>query len=392
MTKRLALIAAVAVFYIPASVLADTLPLSPGCHYSTPEEQARRSDLGIPQIYQTCPADKLYLGVGENFDQWYAQLRTQSPCNKNTCTLSCRTRNTGAQVCGPVSKQWNSISCHPNNNTAIFPTVAYGFAAHITLLRNYCGQQGRCTINAVVSKWTAVAGDRQSYADFVSRNSGIPSNQVFNPNDVDLMGRLALSMACFEAGAMPYDVNDLKQGLSMASGGPRQPMPANIGALLNESLQGSYAPNANSGTWAPMPFAGQPFMGQPSPGYGTNTTNPSNISNQYNPAGYQSTPPTGTYSPNTSQPYPDAGASSQIVVWPHKLQHKQTLTVSWTSVNMPPNSCQILFQGQQFANTNEGSKSMQTVTSDTSPLIFTLECKDSNAQLQTASDSATFTD
>jgi hypothetical protein len=199
---------------------------------------------GLPQAAQVCPADRAILGIGQDFNQWYAQLRSNSPCNKNTCTLSCRTRNIGAQVCGPVATKWNSIGCHPNNKTAIFPSVAYGFAAHIELLRNYCGKQGRCTITSVVNKWAATTDERHAaYANFVSRNAGIPTNQVFNPNDVELVGRLALAMACFEAGAMPYSVDELKQGLAMASGGAKVPVPSNLGQLLEESQKGSFAPN-----------------------------------------------------------------------------------------------------------------------------------------------------
>lgn len=199
---------------------------------------------GLPPATQVCPADREILGIGQNFDQWYAKLRSNSPCNKNTCTLSCRTRNTGAQVCGSVATKWNSIGCHSNNNTAIFPSVAYGFAAHIELLRNYCGKQGRCTITSVVNKWAATTDERHAaYANFVSRNAGIPTNQVFNPNDVELIGRLALAMACFEAGSMPYNVDELKQGLAMASGGAKVPVPSNVGQLLEESQKGGYAVN-----------------------------------------------------------------------------------------------------------------------------------------------------
>lgn len=237
----------------PLSASAITPPA--GCRAETPADRAARQAKGLTVGTPVCAADEQILGIGQGFDQFYAQLRAASPCNRNTCTLSCRTRNTGAQVCGPTSRRWNSIGCHSNNNTAIFPTVAHGYAAHIELLRRYCGERGRCTIGQVVQQWTATAGDRSSYANFVSRHSGVPINQVFDPNDINVMGRLALSMACFEAGSLPYSLEDLKSGLSMAAGGPRVPVPDNVGALLNESLTGSYSsnwtgsPNSNPGSW-----------------------------------------------------------------------------------------------------------------------------------------------
>ena len=237
--------------FLPCVALGATLDA--GCHATTPAELKALQDRGIPASYQTCPSDTQTIGVGQDFDKWYAQLKTVSPCNKTSCALSCRTRNTGAQVCGPTAKRWNSIGCHPNNNTAIFPTAAYGFAAHIELLRRFCGERGRCTIASVINQWST--GNHAEYINFVSRYSGIPYNQVFNPNDIDLVGRMALTMSCFESGSLPYDVNEMKQGLSMAAGGARVPVPANVGQLLNESIQGSYSsnpsysPNSSPSSW-----------------------------------------------------------------------------------------------------------------------------------------------
>ncbi len=249
MSSRVALLAScIIAAAIPLAVMADLppsdMPLGPGCHYTTADEAKQLTDRGIPVAFETCPKDTAILGIGQDFDQWYAKIKSMSPCSRDTCTLSCRTRNTGAQVCGPTASRWNSIGCHPNNNTAIFPAVSYGFAAHIELLRRYCGERGRCTIGSVVQQWTGISGDVPAYADFVSRAAGIPVNEVFDPNDVDLMGRLALAMSCYEAGSLPYDPNELKQGLAMAGGGARVPAPSNVGQLLNESMTGSYSANA----------------------------------------------------------------------------------------------------------------------------------------------------
>lgn len=250
---------------LPALTLAATQAPDQGCRTPTAKERADAVARGLPgDSYQICPKDIEATQIGQNFDQWYARIKAMSPCNKNTCNLACRTRNTGAQVCGTTASKWNSIGCHPNNKTAIFPTVAHGFAAHIELLRRYCGQRGRCTINSVVQQWTAVAADRPAYAAFVSRAAGIPANQVYNPNDIDMMARLALAKACFEGGALPFSADDLKKGLAMAAGGEKVPVPSNVGELLNESLTGSYSGGGSTFPGlTPLPGASSP-VSQPS--------------------------------------------------------------------------------------------------------------------------------
>jgi len=362
-----------------------------------------RAQMGIyPVDQQVCPGDTLYLGIGENFDQWYAQLKSQSPCSRNTCTLSCRTRNTGAQVCGPTSRKWNSIGCHPVNNTAIFPSVSYGFAAHIDLLRQYCGTKGRCTIASAIQMWAPASDGNNptSYAATVSRWAGVPANQVFNPNDIDLMGRIALAMSCVEAGSLPYSVDDLKQGLAMAGGGAKVPVPQNVGQLLQDSLTGNYAPNTGF-VPNPQPLGLQTFPPPTSMTPYTYTSPPANAINptQNSPLipPLQTTPTSnpvtntspGPYSANSSAPIPGAGAALNLEVWPHTLVRGQTLLVYWTSVNMQQNSCQVLFQNQQLAQSNEGVKPFKTTSFDPGTLSFTLNCTDANGQLHTSRDSAT---
>lgn len=346
--KKYLLIVFVVVF--PHFVLAATL--GAGCHATTPAELKALQDRGIPASYQTCPSDTQTIGVGQDFDKWYAQLKTVSPCNKNSCALSCRTRNTGAQVCGPTAKRWNSIGCHPNNNTAIFPTAAYGFAAHIELLRRFCGERGRCTIASVINQWST--GNHPEYINFVSRYSGVPYNQVFNPNDIDLMGRIALTMSCFESGSLPYDVNEMKQGLSMAGGGARVAVPSNVGQLLNESMQGSYSsnpsysPNSQPGSWS----------------YPASTINGSN---NYVPP----PPPAGTSYPPISSSntgaynYPMISPSSQdpLSNYPGSVQfpnNSTTSTTTSTSTSTQGNGQNVL---QSLWNAITGNNSQNASTS-----------------------------
>lgn len=358
-------------------VIATAATLSPGCRAATAEDQKEMVLRGLPASFQVCPQDTLILGIGQDFDQWYARLKTMSPCNRSVCTLSCRTRNTGAQVCGPTATRWNAIGCHPNNNTAIFPSVAYGFAAHIELLRRFCGERGRCTIGSVTQQWATA--NQVEYANFVSRAAGIPANQVFNPNDIELMGRLALGMSCFEAGSLPYDVSELKQGLSMAAGGPRVATPANVGQLLNESLTGAYAanpansPNSHPGSWT----------------YPSSST----FGGNYIPPSYQP----GTYQPQTANlPLPQlnglsqssasvgtstttgitpASAAGLLIVQPAAVKRGDPIVVSWSSVGMNEQKpCTVALNDAVIVTANSGSKIIQTSDLSSGTKTFTLVC------------------
>lgn len=353
--------------------LAGAQALGPGCRYATDADHAAMEARGLPKGFQVCPADEKILGIARDFDQWYAQLKQQSPCNKNSCALSCRTRNTGAQVCGPTSRRWNSIGCHPNNQTAIFPTVSHGFAAHIELLRRYCGERGRCTIGRVVQQWTATAGDRPAYANFVSKNSGMPVNKVFDPNDIDLMGRIALAMSCFESGSLPYNVDELRKGLAMAAGGQRVPVPANVGSLLDESLVGGYvsnpagSPNSRPGSWTypptsilgsvykpPTPPANQlPILAQNDMGISGGAVSA---------ASGNSINVTATLS------------AFALIVQQTRVRVGQNIVISWTSVGMQSGSCKVTSGGGEIAVANEATKAIPATSVGTVEII--LNCTD----------------
>ena len=363
----------IGIFVLPAAISAATQAPDPGCRTPTEKERAEAAARGLPtDSYQICPQDIQATSIGQSFEQWYAKLKAMSPCNKSACTLSCRTRNTGAQVCGATSRKWGSIGCHPNNNTAIFPTVSHGFGAHIELLRRYCAQFGRCTIGAVTQRWATA--NQGPYAAFVSKAAGVPSNQVFNPNDIDLVGRIALSMSCFEAGSLPYSAAELKQGLMMAAGGPAVSVPANVGQLLNESLTGSYAAAAPVAPVMPL-FSAQ--------GAGANFVN-------------QTLPLSPPAQPNAVSPYgqpvsqtllgQDNTASSAgnpaalLIAQRTAVSRGEPIVVSWTSVRTSTTKpCQI---SQEVGGVrtvvgegNEGTKILATKKEDTAGTWkLTLEC------------------
>lgn len=380
MMSRGSAIAAIAIctaLFLPALAFGQQA-ISQGCHAASAAEQQAMRDRGIPVKYEVCPGDTQYLGIGQDFDQWYARIKALPPCNKTTCTLSCRTKNTGAQRCGPTATRWNSIGCHPHNQTAIFPTVSHGFAAHIELLRRYCSQRGRCTIHSAIMQWAPPNVHNNStgpYIAFVSRAAGIPSNQVYNPNDIDLMARLAMAMSCYEAGSLPYSAAELKQGMQMAGGGARVPVPANVGQLLNESLAGSYASNPSyspssypgswpyqqselsSGRYVPQPPPPAPLPLQP---YGSPT--PQGIG----PSGPASS--SGTV----------GSAAVMLMAQPSRVELGYPVLLTWTSVGM--RQCEIKQDSAPLVSATQGTRIIRTTTLLRGTHTFSIACTAQNGQ------------
>jgi hypothetical protein len=379
--RRFGVVLIAALIILPSSLGAQEF--GAGCRAPTDAEKLEMTARGLPISFQICPADMKLLGIGQDFDQWYAQLKTQSPCNQNSCKLSCRTRNTGAQVCGKTSRKWGSIGCHPNNQTAIFPTASHGFAAHIELLQRYCGERGRCTIGRVIEQWTATVGDRPSYASFVSRNSGMPVNKVFDPNDIDLMGRIALSMSCFESGSMPYPAAELKKGLIMAGGGARVPTPPNVGQLLQESLVGNYeqnyagSPNSHPGSWAyPSQTLGTSVYSPPQP-----PANPLPILNTPPDTGIGDTEGTGNTGTNPttgSDAWPALAAT--LVAQPTTVRPGASVLVSWSTASADGYSCTVTTGGSSIGSGKAGSVRSETNSGDLgTSRTYTLECTKSGS-------------
>lgn len=398
MNVRLVVSAAAAVMcmctlpVVASAQTSVTPPLGPGCRPSTAADLKAMADRGIPQKYEVCPADLQILGIGKTFEQWYAEIKATSPCNKNTCTLSCRTNNTGAQVCGPTATRWNSIGCHPVNKTAIFPSVPYGFAAHIELLRRYCGERGRCTILSAIQQWAPASdgNNPSSYAAFVSKAAGIPQNQVYDPNDVELMARLAMAMSCMEAGALPYSLSDLRQGMQMAAGGARVPVPSNVGQILQQSLTGSYAPqpagapvmtsgswayvpsNISSGMYAPPipPPSSLPVLNTPAT---SSSGQPMSTPTTLPPATQTNTTQTSGNTPNANVAFPPA---SLIIAQPRLVSRGDLVSVSWTSVGMSSATpCQLLAGDlSKIAGGSEGTYYFPTVSTTQSTVTFTEKC------------------
>lgn len=236
-------------------------------------------------------------GLSPAFMQWCQQFMATNGRSSAQCKLACQTRNPGAQVYNPIARQFGSTGFSNNNRTAIFPSVVHGIAAHIALIRDMCtrgrpdacnrggGSRPRCTLIELKQVWApschvnpAAPGfrnDPSSYANTVARWVGIQSNQVFNPNDKEMMAKIALASARIEIGFVNYSCEQLAQGTAMAYGQiPPGAIPADVGQLrsLGTLIEGNNSPlggliqgmGGNQDNQGQNPFAAQNQWSQPS--------------------------------------------------------------------------------------------------------------------------------
>jgi rare lipoprotein A (peptidoglycan hydrolase) len=95
---------------------------------------------------------------------------------------------------------------------------------------------------------------------------------------------------------------------------------------------------------------------------------------------YPTTPPSTATTPGTPSNPPPVGAGrpgaaiASVIVQPKQVNNGKTIIVSWTSVNMRPNSCDVTMNGQQFFGANEGAQPLRTTTEHVGMLLFVLRC------------------
>ena len=257
------------------------------------------------------PASADSASMSPEFMQWCERFMATNARGSGQCRLACETRNPGAQVYNPIARQFGSTGFSNNNRTAIFPSVVHGIAAHIALIRDMCtrgrpdacnggGVRPRCTLIELKQVWApschvnpAAPGHRNdpsAYANTVARWVGIQPNQVFNPNDKEMMAKIALASARIEIGFVNYNCQQLAQGTAMAYGQiPPGAVPADVGQLrdLGTRIEGANSPlgniiqgmGGNQDNTGQNPYASQNQWGQQSPQTGTGS------GSQQNPLG-----------------------------------------------------------------------------------------------------------
>ncbi|MFM2414921.1 MAG: hypothetical protein RI911_614 [Candidatus Parcubacteria bacterium] len=238
-------------------------------------------------------------GLSPAFMQWCQNFMARHGRTSASCKLACETKNPGAQVYNPIAKQFGSTGFDPNRNrTAIFPSVVHGIAAHIALIRDMCtrgrsdacggggGRRPRCTLIELKQVWapSCHGGNNPStYANTVAQWVGIQPNQVFNPNDMDQMAKIALASARIEVGFVNYTCEQLAQGTAMAYGKiPPGSVPADVGQMKNlgaqiegnnspvgQFLQGFAGPQGNAQGQNPFASPGQWAQQSPQTGGGS---------------------------------------------------------------------------------------------------------------------------
>ncbi len=254
-----------------------------------------------PRIYAANDAPAA-TGLSPAFMQWCQQFMASNARSSGQCKLACETKNPGAQVYNPIARQFGSVGFSNNNRTAIFPSVVHGIAAHIALIRDMCtrgrpdgcnrgaGSRPRCTLIELKQVWApschvnpAAPGfrnDPSAYANTVARWVGIQPNQVFNPNDKEMMAKIALASARIEIGFVNYTCEQLAQGTAMAYGQiPPGSVPADVGQLRNlgTMIEGNNSPlggliqgmGGSQDNQGQNPFASQNQWSQPSPQTGS---------------------------------------------------------------------------------------------------------------------------
>lgn len=305
----------------------------------------------------------------------------------NDNIMVCRTNNPGALTWAQWESKYGGYQCGQNNNTTCFPTVEAGVAAQAELLTTrsrYYGD-GNNTILGAICGGGYAASNCSEYASFVSRQTGIPINQTIDPNNAQQIGAIMMAQSRFESGrGVVYTPDQLQSGLTMAYGGA---IPAGTSGYVPQTIYGTgvggvqYSSpfNVTTGMGSASLMSNSPFSGVTPVGYTYGTQYTSSGSNQSNVPVSQilqqttsgNTITTGSIPTNVTVP-----ANAEIIVQPQSVTQGSSFTISWSSVGMVSNPvCSIMFNGNPFAQGNEGSKSYKT--SNATPLgtmMFILQC------------------
>ena len=266
-----------------------------------------------------------------------------------------------------------------------------GIAAGINLIRQWCQNEGRCTLMRVFEKYAPYdprhpGNDPVEYANNVGQWLNMNPNQVYNHHDITTMAKVALGVVRFENGKFHWGPEAVKRGAELAfqvwaAGAP----PKNLGEIIPYTM--TNAPPGGLGNTGNSPVdAFSSAMRSFAP-----------MTNQA-PAPYMSgsippTPPFQTPPPSTSSTStPALGAQGEsigmILAQPKPIASGRTITVSWTTLRMSDSQpCQVFINDTQFlAQGNEGSRTTPAGPS-TGPEKFTLKCTDQKGNAFMQSDS-----
>lgn len=100
-----------------------------------------------------------------------------------------------------------------------FTMMAYGFRAALKNLQSYINKYNCTTIQTIVNKWAPASDGNNptSYADKVSKTTGIAVTQTITANDKEKLCKIAYAMAIVENGSAPQ-MADVYAGWNLAFG------------------------------------------------------------------------------------------------------------------------------------------------------------------------------
>lgn len=298
-------------------------------------------------------------------------------CGSWNNSLTCRTNNPGALVCGSIASQYGAIGCDPNNNTAVFPTVEAGIAAQARLLTSsarYFGSGTNSILGAFCNGYST--SNCSEYAAFISAQTGIPINQTIDPNNAAQIAAIMMASSRFENGrGVIYTADQLQTGLlagyglgslpqgtpgyvpGLAQGiaaGPGFTSPLNVWGGSSPALVGSY---------------GSPLMTAVPVGYTA-------------PPSYQSAPPAPPQTiPLQTAPTLQGSAALNIVLQPTSTAPGSQVLVSWTSLGTNGAPCSVLLGTTTVAQGSSGTTRI-AAPNVRGAYAFTLVCQSSAGSAQ----------
>jgi hypothetical protein len=312
----------------------------------------------------------------------------------NSSIMVCNTNNPGALTWATWEAKYGGQPCGQSNNTACFPTMEQGIQAQARLLTtsNSYFASGTNTIwgEFCSSNYASGPGSNcAAYANFVSKQTGIPVNQTIDPNNAQQIGSILMAQSRMESGkGVIFTTDQLQSGLNLAYGTQVLPAstPGYTSATINTGVGGL------GGIFGGGNTSGQVMLSSPfsnvspiysTPGLASASPYPIQYAQQASPTYPVTLPATQTIVPQNNSTTSGAGtitnigksgtAVAQIIAQQKSVLRGNPISISWSSVGMSPTTvCNVLEGSAMIARANEG---VQTVISTTSGTIsFSLLC------------------
>lgn len=114
--------------------------------------------------------------------------------------------------------KWRGLSSEQTDGRfAQFETAIWGIRAAAVLIQNYQTKRNLSTINQIISRWAPDhENDTNNYANFVSKQTGIPADETRDWTQYDNLRPLLEAMIQMENGLQPYTDAEFDKALTLA--------------------------------------------------------------------------------------------------------------------------------------------------------------------------------